>query len=172
MFCLLSGILRTLEDRLTLLRSSPSSHQVFCLLAQLQVVPSRQCASRVRRDGFAREAFFKMFKPLWYLVRPVSQCLANWICHPTFGPGSPGSRHRIQELYPTNLLLLGQLGFAIGRPSLKVDIGHATFFGNHNMWHMVVRLAHCHAPIFYQRWCLSPCPITRAAHFLAQIIQK
>ena len=33
------------EERLTLLRSSPSNHQVFSLLAHLQVAPPRYCVS-------------------------------------------------------------------------------------------------------------------------------
>ena len=42
--------------------------------SQLQVVPPRHCVSR----EFTREAFFERLKPLWNLMRPVSQCLDMW----------------------------------------------------------------------------------------------
>ena len=61
-------------DQLTLLRSTPSYHQVFSLLAELQVVPPRHCVSRVVHQ----RALFERLKPFWNLVRLVSQCLDTW----------------------------------------------------------------------------------------------
>ena len=74
--CVVSWAYPRYQDRLILLQSSPSNHQVFFVLAQPQVDPPRHCANR---GGFARDAFFKWFKPF---------------CDPSPGARAPGIRNR------------------------------------------------------------------------------
>ena len=91
------------EDRLSLLRSSPSNHQVSSLFAQLQSVPPCRCVSR---EVHQREAFFEKFKPLWNPTRPATRCLKHLgiaIGRPMPSQGSPGFEHRIGDLSPPDL---------------------------------------------------------------------
>ena len=87
-----------MEDRLTLLRSSPSYRQVFSLLAQLQDVPPRHCVSR--EEGFTREAFFERLKPI---LEPcatgvrVPGHLGNASDRPMPGLDSPGLKHQTES---------------------------------------------------------------------------
>ena len=118
-----------MEDRLPLLRSSPSFYQFFLSLGSTKGCSTTTlCASG--------EAFFEKLKPVWNLLRPVSRCLdtrENAIGRPIRDQG-------LRHVFGPGLMVLGHLGFAIGRqtPSRRHRVPQK--------WHMVQRLAPCNCP--------------------------
>ena len=105
-FGLLDFFFRKQENRLTLLWGPPSPHQVFSLVAQLQVVPKRHCASR----GFTKEVFFERLNGAFLEpFPPVSRCLDTWKMQsgrPMTGLDSPSLGDRIEECFATGILMV------------------------------------------------------------------
>ena len=103
-----------MEDGLFLLRTSSSYHQLFSLLAQLQVVPPRHCVSR---GDYQTGLLWKVEAALEHQVAglPVPGHLGSAIGRPMPGLDSPGFAHRIAELLETSFLMIWHLGLVTGR---------------------------------------------------------
>ena len=104
--CMVSWtLLRWVEDRLTLLRSSPSHHQVLSLFG------STTCCATTK-SGASPERPSSKYVSHWGTL--CDRCPGAWTpgIHPMLGLGSLGSGHRIEELG-----CLGAFLFAIGRPT-------------------------------------------------------